>query len=174
MQILYVAAMIAVSVLCIALLSTARRILHASPVAGTSMGVGSVSTLAAPVEASSLDWELEMPADNSTYAYGGSGAVIAPPAPAETVAAPEPPADAPRMQFLAFESAVAPLPAAPLTAPEPAPAVESAEKPRLGATSRRFFTCAFECAVLGVSAWVLIRTQKELHRTSTVRARHVA
>ncbi len=171
MQILYVAAMIAVSVLCIALLSTARRILHASPIAGTSIGVGSISTMAAPA---SLDWELEEPADTVSATFADNSAVIAPAPPVEAEIAPAPPADVPRTQFLAFEATADSLPVVPLAAVEPEPDVVAATKPRLASTSRRFFTCAFECAVLGVSAWVLIRTQKELHRSSTVRARHVA
>ena len=172
MQILYITAIVAVSVLCIALLSTARRILHASPIAATSMGIGSVSSLVAPMESASLDWELDAPADYTPEAHGNGGAVIAAAPQPEIIAVPEPPADVPRTQFLSFEP-VGEAPAA-IEAAMPEPAAVPSARAKQGATTRRFFTCALECAVLGVSAWVLIRTQKELHRTSSERGREVA
>jgi hypothetical protein len=172
MQILYITAIVAVSVLCIALLSTARRILHASPIAATSMGIGSVSALAAPMEAANLDWELDVPAESTTPAYADTAAVIAPAPQPEIIAAPAPPPDVPRTGFLSFEPVGET--AAGIAVAEPESAAVPAATVKQGATSRRFFTCAFECAVLGVSAWVLIRTQKELHRTSSERGRHVA
>ncbi len=172
MQILYITAIVAVSVLCIALLSTARRILHASPIAATSMGIGSVSSLVAPMESASLDWELDTPADYTSEAYEDGAAVIAPPPQPVITAVPAPPPDVPRTEFLSFEPVTETAAAIEVAEPEPT-AVPAAEV-KQGATTRRFFTCALECAVLGVSAWVLIRTQKELHRTSSERGRHVA
>jgi hypothetical protein len=99
---------------------------------------------------------------------------------ARPAAAPVIALEEPRPAFLAHGAAApaaaaapAPMEAAPLqSALDELEAPAAAEK--TGATPRRFFTCALECALIGVSAWVLIRTQKELHRASAARARHIA
>jgi hypothetical protein len=181
MQILYVIAMVAVFVLCAALLSTTRRILRPSPVSGIESESNSAYSMLA------LD---EIPF------------VEAAPAP-ETMAValqrvvgdiPEPPEAEPTAPFNASISATEgeltrtlvgqPIPNASSAetisaAVENAPAREieaqvdvqidadidaQESKGWIPKPSRRTYNRALECVLVGLSAWVLIQTQRSASR----------
>jgi hypothetical protein len=181
MQILYITAIVAVSVLCLALLSTARRILHATPSTGSAMALGNAPTMTVPFGTAEEDWDYAESSSDKTRGLFEDEDLLPEELEARPAAAPVIVLEEPRPAFLAHEAA-APAAAAVVPAPmETAPlqpTLEELEAPaaaeKTGATPRRFFTCALECALIGVSAWVLIRTQKELHRASAARARHIA
>jgi len=167
MQILYVIAMLAVFVLCVALLSTARRILRSSPLQSGQLALSSIQdditwsddddlVEIRPVgrKMSSLkaseddDWNSDSEMDELPVA--------------EEIEIPE---------VVAFEAApIEPEPIAveqtissPITDVQETSTFSAAEEPhtqRFRMPSRKTYNYALECLLLGVSAWVLIQTQR--------------
>jgi hypothetical protein len=179
MEILYVVGMIAVFVLCLALFSTARRILRSSALSNGQFGTSRMYDVEA------LDDEASKEIDSAEMAMPGLKAIYtrsnvalddlaeietpyAETAMAETVA-PDP---------IIYEGIQAtaiveeePVMAAYVPPPIPSWAEKLAdeddsEQPqankwkRFRNPSRQKYNYALECLLLGVSAWVLIRTQR--------------
>lgn len=187
MEILYVLAIIAVFVLCIALLSTARKILRSSPLSSGQLGLARIhspelSEVEDFDEMESLDqplsrakplvrteagfvpsteaagdilWENELPVAiaDSTVARQALPPAAAAPGVAALVSMPTAAAcfDPPQFE--------------PVAGASPASRWARFRKP-----SRRTYNYALECALLGVSAWVLIRTQRSMVRNRSLMA----
>ncbi len=170
MQILYVLAMIAVFVLCIALLSTARRILKSPALASGQLGLSRVAELDLAVE----EPVSRRSTDSMTAAYENEPVSLRA---AEEMAYAEIFEPAPAMPAVVLEVAEPlgsiPAPQAYTEGPEEPLAQKTSALSRLSHAvrshkpSRRTYNYALECALLGVSAWVLIKTQQgTLHEGS--------
>jgi len=162
MQILYVIAMLAVFVLCFALLSTARRILRTSPLESGQLALSSiqdfdrpdddglmeihaVETLSHQEETSSTEWNEDIQEEDLPQAHEVeiSEQIIA-----ETA---QPlPSSATSVQPISSSNA------------EDLEIVSESEQDifRFRKPSPRTYNYAFECLLLGISAWVLIQTQR--------------
>lgn len=159
MQILYGCGMLAILVLCLALLSTARRILCTSPLSNAQFGAARMYGVeraeeALPDEISSarmLTQKLETAQIESTSAL--IEPVHAHPTPVET---------APAKTILSE----------PVTAIALRPTVSDEQTwgpqwARFPKPTRQTYNYALECLLIGVSAWVLIKTQRDtLHSKS--------
>lgn len=179
MQLLYGFGMLAVFVLCLALLSTARRILRTSPLSNTQFGttrmyeVDQVEELmegisstrihasniasnidAADVEAALITNPILEP--NEAQGFDATSGQAAPAIHllAETAIPAESTQESPAVPtVLAFsEPAELELPAAPARASKWA---------RFPKPTRQAYNYAFECLLIGVSAWVLFKTQRD-------------
>lgn len=175
MQILYIAAMIAVFVLCIALLSTARRILRSSPLSSGQLALARPYDFSRPeenrpdrhmqdqeetfssTEASPIEWEtaIDEPLPVSIEAEEEILPAVSA-APAEPVQ----PAAVPSMPDFAA--------ARTFETPEPRKLFGI----RMPRPSRRTYNYALECLLLGVSAWVLIQTQRSNMQQSIPQPSH--
>lgn len=187
MQILYITCIVAVFVLCLALLSTARRILGSSPLASGQLGIAGVHMEAPtfhesmmepkPVQMRTALAETAYDApyialDESMLTAPETKMVEAPETAEAPVAASE---EAPTRHAEVW--AASETPAAETAASEmPASATPTAEMPVAEipetvtqAGTRRSYNYALECLLLGLSAWILIQTQRD---TLRVRAGH--
>ena len=171
MQILYVSAMVAIFVLCLALLSTARRILHSTPLTSGQLSISKAYDLDhSQLETLPRISSAEKLSPVIDAAYAAPNPIEAEPVFARAVAVPVIPQVDP----------VKTIDAEPLFA-EPLPPIQQAriEKPvvkkatnllpakkaiRMRKPSRRAYNYAFECLLLGVSAVVLIKTQRGVLR----------
>lgn len=182
MQVLYVVAMMAVFVLCLALLSTARRILRSSPLESGQLALSSiqdfgwsddeerievhpVQTKISPIEATQEEeW------DENFEVLEAKAVEV------ETISAAQ---VAPVEELPVAAEKIAPAPIAPavMAGAEPIE-VEAVEAPRLSRfrkPSRRTYNYALECLLLGISAWVLIQTQRSnMQHRQPQRSRDVA
>lgn len=155
MEILYGSGIIAVFVLCLALLSTARRILRSSPMSNAQFGTTRMYEVT--------------PAEQEMMDEISSARILAPTVEAlhiETAAALYSP--------IVLESVEA-VSAQAMEEDEPLPAemfYQDAEpiQPeqswasrwmRIPKPSRQTYNYALECLLIGVSAWILIKTQRE-------------
>ena len=188
MQVFYIVAVVAVFVLCVALLSTARRILRSSPLAGGELGLGRIydaepeaghadedtvenihSDQSPSVEADrrefgDRDFEVAEREPEPVRAYGLHREIHA------EVAVPLPIAPPPitnfaevapvAMDFDSFEAAY--MHASEYQADERQISTGSEKSGRfhLPRPSRQTYQYALECLLLGVSAYVLVRTQQ--------------
>ena len=167
MEFLYITGIAAVSVLCLALLSTARRILRSSPRPGAQFG----STRMYGVDQA----ERELLDDiGSTSITAPAGEVL----PMESVLALSEPFELENVAGHAVSAKpIVAAPVEPVTAASPAPATsdwpeESIDEAptwasrwaRFPKPSRQTYNYALECLLIGVSAWVLIKTQRETLR----------
>ncbi len=156
MEILYVIGMIAVFVLCLALLSTAHRILRASPLSITQTGTSRMYEVEQPVEDPMEESSARLVVPRVEVARFESTLVLNEPLefdPAtETMLAP------------AMSAAVS-ASALPAWIEEPM-TEDICEQPaqsfwaRFPKPTRQTYNYALECALLGVSALVLIQTQR--------------
>ncbi len=171
MQILYVSAMVAIFVLCLALLSTARRILHSTPLTSGQLSISRAYDLDSPdIEALPKVSSAEIPVPVIQVAYADPDFSVAEPVMPKAVAAPIPPQIVPEKTIDA--KPLFPTPLAPITqAQVPNPATKKSAnllpvRKALGMRkpSRRAYNYAFECLLLGVSAVVLIKTQRGVLR----------
>jgi hypothetical protein len=192
MQILYITCIVAVFVLCLALLSTARRILGSSPLASGQLGIAGVPMEAPTFHESRMDSEpVQMRSALAETAYDApyipldesmltarEAKVFAAPETAETlVAASEEEPLRSAEVWAASETATPETAACETPASEmPASATPTAEVPVAEipetvtqAGPRRSYNYALECLLLGLSAWILIQTQRD---TLRVRAGH--
>lgn len=173
MEILYVIGMIAVFVLCLTLLSTARRILRATPLSIT--------------EGSARTYDLQQPNDDALTE--SSARLLFPTietAPLEINSAAALVLDEPLVLEAATTqatvpemiAAIEPAPSATNVRPEELAEEEIAESPRTGMWSRfpkptrQTYNYALECVLIGVSAWVLIQTQRDALRQRSAQPSH--
>lgn len=182
MQILYVLAAIAVFVLCIALLSTARKILRSSSSSSSHLGLACIqgpqlsdddfsdrdtqdwpAPANVPVVRMEAGYATPAPTLDETF-FENELPAAAHPAVAEPVVV-----QAQAAAFLSLPTALefpgvrAAFPQEPEVAPAPGKA-KTSKWARFPKPSRRAYNYAIECALLGVSAWVLIRTQRSMER----------
>lgn len=170
MQILYVSAMVGIFVLCLALLSTARRILHSTPLTSGQLSI-------------STDYDLDGAQAEPIASFGtdeGTAPVIrtaslepVPPAAEPVVAKAQVIEMEPQLESsraMEAKPLYAPLPPivqapTPISAPKKTPNLLPVKKAiGLRKPSRRIYNYAFECLLLGVSAVVLIKTQRGVMR----------
>ncbi|HWF66104.1 MAG TPA: hypothetical protein VN670_02295 [Acidobacteriaceae bacterium] len=165
MQLLYVLAIIAVFVLCIALLSTARRILRSNPLQSGQLALSSirdfdrpedddlieihaVETRMSSVEAAPDEWDSDLDELPDEEEIEVSPVIIAETTQIE-VASPVP---------------VHSVPSAPIEDSHPILTTSETSEPsrpfHFHKPSRRAYSYALECLLIGVSAWVLIQTQR--------------
>src|SRR6185437_7100861 len=165
MQLLYVLAIIAVFVLCIALLSTARRILRSNPLQSGQLALSSirdfdrpedddlieihaVETRMSSVEAAPDEWDSDLDELPDEEEIEVSPVIIAETTQIE-VASPVP---------------VHSVPSAPIEDSPPILTTSETSEPsrpfHFHQPSRRAYRYALECLLIGVSAWVLIQTQR--------------
>ena len=183
MQILYVTAMIAISVLCVALFSTSRRVLRSKPAFGGEL---SLTHLKSAIESYESDVQLN-PVDMAKFPPPEREYVEPPSIPenfaVSTVIAPEDevqeavltPADE------VWEALLTPEPTSAET-PESVPSAEIVENQEIVAPvppTRRARIAAhlpfeynyfLECFLLGVSIFVLIRTQRSTARSKSAQS----
>ena len=169
MEILYGFGMIAVFVLCLALLSTARRILRSSPLSSTQFGTtrmydvehaeeelldgtGSTRVLAPAVEAAHFESTLVLDEPLILESIAMESAVIEG-TPAKTIVA-EP------VIAAALPAAISTEAAEPVE-PENSWASKWARFPK---PTRQTYNYALECLLIGISAYALIKTQRETQR----------
>lgn len=178
MEIMYVIAIVAVFVLCLALLSTARRILRSSPLASGSL------TLSSPydeehfdaIQASDYLQEEEMALSNfkaRNADYSDSGETPSDKNNVVTHAAIETARDEFNTQPvlnspIAGDDVAVDKYESAMTYDSHAEEVE--EGSRVQKSSRRTYNYALECLLLGISAWVLIKTQQSNLRYRLPRA----
>jgi hypothetical protein len=172
MEILYVIAIVAVFVLCLALLSTARRILRSSPLSSGQLSLSRSHDVEQPEEESLEDIRAEERSiPESDAEYVGSRLVTANLTMAETA--------------LPIAVPATTIVAEPIPAIGPSMAFPMEEKPAnqnvcarphtnnaagIRKPSRRAYNYALECLLLGVTAWVLIKTQQSTSRYSSRRS----
>lgn len=160
MQILYVFAIVAVCVLCLALLSTARRILRSSPLASGQLALSSIYDVEqaefaedyaeqAPATVLLPAFDAQAESDFAIDAAVLNENVLPEAVPVEVFhsATPLEMPVAPQIHAFAPETG----------ASEPIPAPR---RSRRAQPSRRGYNYALECMLIGVSAWVLIKTQR--------------
>lgn len=166
MQILYVIAMLAVFVLCVALLSTARRILRSSPLASGQLALSSiqddiswsddddlveirpVATRMSSLRASEDDWNSDSDIDELPVA--------------DEIELPEL-VTAQTAQIETEPIVLGQTMSSSTVAVQETSNISAAEEPqthRFRKPSRKTYNYALECLLLGVSAWVLIQTQR--------------
>lgn len=163
MQILYGFAVLAVFVLCVALLSTARRILRASPLESGQLALSSIQDFdrsdddglmeihaveapSHPEETPSIEWKDDLEEENLPQAHEVEISELTI---GETAAS--------QPSSAAFVQAMSPLPVDNL---EIVSESEEQDTFRFRKPSRRTYNYALECLLLGISAWVLIQTQR--------------
>jgi hypothetical protein len=165
MQILYVVGMMAVFVLCLALLSTARRILRSSPLESGQLALSSIQDFErsddegfievhtvnaiSPIEDTEVQWGEDF------EGFEAKAVEAETPAVARELPAQEAPVAAEEIALVPNAPIVAVAEEAVETGPAEAPRAVSFRK-----SSRRTYNYALECVLLGVSAWVLIQTQR--------------
>lgn len=168
MQLLYVLAIIAVFVLCIALLSTARRILRSNPLQSGQLALSSirdfdrpedddlieiraVETRMSSAEAAPVEWDSDLDELPAVEEIEVSPVIIAETTQIE-VASPVPVHSVPSASIEDSH----PI----LTAPETSEPSEPSRPFRFRKPSRQAYNYALECLLIGISAWVLIQTQR--------------
>ncbi len=165
MQILYVTGILAVFVLCLALLSTARRILR-SPLAGGQLGLAHIEMPGLVMPDLDQDSPLEPIAHNLPMArveteYVSSSSVVD-----DTLwGDAEDPAQAVSADNAPHEEPIQVGPIAVVS--EPFSAEPGSEDHETRKPARRAYNYALECLLLGVSALVLIKTQRDTFRYRT-------
>jgi hypothetical protein len=156
MEILYGSGIFAVVVLCLALLSTARRILRSSPMSNAQFGTTRMYEVT--------------PAEQEMMDEISSARILAPTVEAlhiETAAALYSPMVLERVEAVsaqAMEEEEEPLPAEMFyQAAEPIEPEQSwaSRWMRIPKPTRQTYNYALECLLIGVSAWILIKTQRE-------------
>ena len=194
MQILYVTAMIAISVLCVALFSTSRRVLRSKPAFGGEL---SLTHLKSAIESYESDVQLN-PVDMAKFPPPEREYVEPPSIPenfaVSTVIAPEDevqeavltPEDEVQEAVLTpadevWEALLTPEPTS-VETPESVPSAEIVENQEIVAPvppTRRARIAAhlpfeynyfLECFLLGVSIFVLIRTQRRTARSKSAQS----
>ena len=171
MQIVYVSAMVAIFVLCLALLSTARRILHSTPLTSGQLSISTNYDLEGPqAETLARVNEAENFAPVVQAAYSDPDPDFAEPALSQATAVEPASQFVPAKPIEARPLFATPLPSivqapTPIAAPKKVANLLPARKAiRMRKPSRRVYNYAFECLLLGVSALVLIKTQRGVMR----------
>lgn len=167
MQILYVSAMVAIFVLCLALLSMARRILQSTALTNGQLSISQNYDVDGPqAESLAAIHSAAAAAPVIHVAYSEPDLVRAEPAIERAAVVPFAPQKAIDTEPL-FATLIPPIVQAPIpnSTPKKVANLLPAKKAlRMRKPSRRAYNYAFECLLLGVSAVVLIKTQRGVQR----------
>ncbi len=163
MEILYVIAIVAVFVLCLALLSTARKILRSSPLSSGHLALSRIYDVERPGEESQEEERVERSVSGLDFKHAGSNHVVIDRVAIAEIAVPE--------AILANTIVAEPLLA--VAMPKQSEIKDVSARPRMDKTARsrkpprRVYNYALECLLIGVSAWVLVKTQRSTLRYSS-------
>jgi|GEM_PF-6129169 len=163
MEILYGIGMVAVFILCLVLLSTARRILRSSPLSNSSFGATRMYAAERAEDESQEELSSAQVMDpiDEIENFASIPVVVDDPLAREVL---EEAAAENMVSEPAMAESFSPMPPAWTAAPVEPKRGWAGKFARFPRPTRRAYGYAFECLLIGISAWALVKTQRSTQK----------